>query len=710
MGLTAEASTVLFTSNWTSLETTTNVNDLGSGWYGSLSGISDGAAWVYGSNNGDYLCYAYTDLSNSEGHIYRYSFKYKSDSGSNTGNNASNIATWSGNDNQRTWQYFGVSTSPNDLGMTNTSTTYNVSIIVDNVLNKAVFFVDGVEKQTKNYYSHDSANAEISRGIDFRHGRGKTDYISNFTAYELTMPSITSESEITVGVGETLDLATVANANSVETFYSASGKATASYDSTTQKVSVTGVEEGDTVITLTAKGTDDYETTTKDITVHVGSAQNTTVTVKYLCGSEVVADEVAIDTLVGYTIDNIDYETSVIGDGCKYVFNSIDTSLPYTVEANGIITVNYDKKLPATSFVQNYKYGETVLKTETDSLTGLYADDTYDYHGYAYIEDSGHFYKSDSVGGTITLTAGVNTVNTAYTLDNDAVYFCEAEDATTSRHTTYGEYTGSDASGGTTWTATNHGNYTRFYPTIAESGMYTLTFGYCGNGRTDNIYVDTASNNWNYNGQSGEAPIDTVSGSSSGITTKSISNVYLSSGVHNIYAVVNYSLGTQLDYLLITKSDATAVSFEEQAAFVTTAGTTGTVRFNTKATPFNLDNATYRSHGFALVNLPTWTGSINTGDFSSTDTTRAKTTELTDSSTIDNFYYQITEITPAQANGVQFYAVPYIKYDSLADVQGAYSYFWGLPFTFTQDFDWTGDTVPNGTVQAGTVTNHTAVN
>lgn len=562
----AKAATEHYTSTWSTLTNgTVTVSDLGTGWSvqngksaNTTLTADNGVVSVYSgakNNNNGYLSFLVgkqADLSNK---IYRYSFDYKSNSGTKTGNNGSNIATCKA-DSVTNYSQFGSSINPNTIGATDTSTTYSLSVVVDNINKKAVYQVNGTDKYTDELTS-------ANTGIIFRPGRDKTDYISNVVVSELTIPTLSVDGEAAVSVGSNVEIPVEVENGTVTVASSKDSVATATYAD--NKITINGVESGVANITVTAKGTDDYETVSSNIVVTVGDVEAADVIVNYVDenGTVISSDTTTYAAMtVGKSITEISYDDVIYGENCKYV-KPVVTGLPLTVQSYdseteenpNVITVTYERKEPVTNLTINYVYNEKVVATKTKTITDGYADDKFEFVDVFYLTGTdGVVYKT----GKELYTTVANNANTTPTTDynrtatlgttltvpvtvaENAVYFVEGEDLGVGSTTFDSGRTYMTASGNAVSGIGNKNTSLNVY-TVPETAQYQIVIANYSRNRNSLLKLN-------------DETIATIGNSNNGYRGQySVINVNMLKDSVLSYAANGSSALTEVDYILIRK-------------------------------------------------------------------------------------------------------------------------------------------------------------
>lgn len=502
LAVTASAAENIYTSNWNALNGTITADQLTGNWAvanGSQANtaltaesgvitINSGTA----NNNNGYLGYLTGTTETAADKIYRFDFDYRTTSAEETntssGNLYSNIATCNANA-VGTYTVFGSDINIRDVEqISDNDTTYDLSVIIDNVNKKAVYQVNGITVS-------EDALSGVNTGIEFRPGRNKNDYISNFAVSQLTMPTLTVTTESqNVAVGSEIEIDAATNGNiSVS---SNSTNATASYED--GKIKVTGVNAGLATITVTATGSDPYETTSKSFDVTVGDVETANVIINYyITGTEDSVPEktnTSETQAVGSQIEESSInKNSVIDSGIRYAYKSITINgnegvFPYEIEssANVVINVYFDKQEAVNTLHVSYINGNAQeIGSQDISLSDKYVGDTVGYYAVAYVDGTdGKLYKYDSLPN---IDVGGNGVGTDWSYRTSVINSVEDGKATVTL--SYSEVTGilgyqlyeddtanadqaqARVSGGR---FNNNGSpYTIF--TVEESGTYTLT-------------------------------------------------------------------------------------------------------------------------------------------------------------------------------------------------------------------------------------------
>lgn len=153
---------------------------------------------------------------------------------------------------------------------------------------------------------------------------------------------------------------------------------------------------------------------------------------------------------------------------------------------DNIIVSHEAEKALAKDVVIQYKDGDSVIKTVTNELSGLFVGDDYSYYYPAYVQsDGGEWYKSVSTtySNSIELNTESVTVDVVYTPVNNTIYFAENEDLENN-----GDIKESSAlSSGKGARVLNAG--TEAF-TVEESGIYRITIpAYCRNTRNESVYA-----------------------------------------------------------------------------------------------------------------------------------------------------------------------------------------------------------------------------
>ncbi len=510
MPLMASAKSELYAADWSALSDTVAITDLGDGW--NLTGsnlnltVEDGVlnAASQANNNNNYLYYQSATIEAAAGKVYRYEFDFKTNTGNNTSNNSSQIATSKTNSGSH-YNDFGSSKHAADLGMTDTSKTYAVAIVIDNINKKAAYYAK--ESGAANYEQKSLADlSEVNNGIIYRTGRNRTDNISNFKVYELTMPTVSvknnDDSEIKDAKIETEAEATYKVTSSDANTVSAESDNTEVATATVADgvLTVKGVADGKATITVTAAGEDDYEKATQSFEVTVGSPKEVQVIVNYY-----ITDTTdAVPTLTQGTFTKIVDDTivaedltlaDVVQDDAKYVYNenaSNATALPYTVVGeNNVINVYFDKILKAGALTVNCKAGDTVIQTITPSVADKYTGDKFTYSYPAYIVKDNNIYKVDATayGKEVELKSETITEDVEYAVykENTVAAFIEGEDisgSTVMVNTGDNRLSGLNAKRG--WSKEQE------FFTAAEKGIYKVTLrGYSNNVNSDRTFEIT---------------------------------------------------------------------------------------------------------------------------------------------------------------------------------------------------------------------------
>jgi hypothetical protein len=146
--------------------------------------VADGKIQSYVQNkNGTYFGVHATTVDNAADKKITFGFDYQSNSGTNTGNAASEIGFVSYDKDDVTYNLvtdsgLGFVNVLNDWGMTNTNTVYSVTAVIDNLKN--TFTLTAVPQS-----GGDTITKTVDLTVDintiyFRTGRGKTDTVDNF--------------------------------------------------------------------------------------------------------------------------------------------------------------------------------------------------------------------------------------------------------------------------------------------------------------------------------------------------------------------------------------------------------------------------------------------------------------------------------------------------------------------------------------------------
>lgn len=362
LAVTADAATVVYESQWDSMDKTldaTTVTELGENWAfttdGSTLSVKSGIVGIEetNGNNKDYLRYSFGTVAQCTGKIYRCSFDYKSNSGTNTGNNGSSMSAWI-TDGFTNYSQMGGGTTPVSLGATDTSTTYKISAIVDNINMKIVYEVNGAEKTTTSLTS-------VGRGFLFRTGKKKTDSISNFKVEELTIPSLTvdtTEKTIAPNTSASYDVSSEYSDANFKAESSDSAIATASYNTETKKIDIKGVAVGKTEITVTVTGTDAYETKSViiPVTVKTDDTQAATISVKYVDYADTTKELKAATNVEGFV-------------GVEYVATDEQKAEFEYTDKNGIAYTAVLNTQSVTSVTPESENAELVLKFDLTEKT-----------------------------------------------------------------------------------------------------------------------------------------------------------------------------------------------------------------------------------------------------------------------------------------------------------------------------------------------------
>ncbi len=259
--------------------------------------------------------------------------------------------------------------------------------------------------------------------------------IDNIAFYSLTAPAFTlSETSKTVSVGGTETVSVTGITGDISVTSNNEAAATATYAD--GMVTITGVASGVAVITVTA--TNDGLTTTQTIDATVGSVSTTTVTINYKDngGNTIKASTTIDDAVVGsiLTASDITYDDVIYGTGYRYVNPTLDQTLPYTVEENGVINITYTAQAAVTSVKKIVKAGDSPVSSEDVAQDGKYVGDVIHFSYPIYINNNGTLYSKAANGSStysqsFTLTGTDQECVLAYTATdiNRVVYHSEGE-------------------------------------------------------------------------------------------------------------------------------------------------------------------------------------------------------------------------------------------------------------------------------------------
>ncbi|MCH5212007.1 MAG: hypothetical protein J1G06_03250, partial [Oscillospiraceae bacterium] len=205
------------------VEKGTNSYESGSlaGWFTNFGGddsnslqVKDGkiVSYVSATKNNTYFGKHVTTVAGAAEKMFKVTFDYTSTTGTATGNDASEIALLSYDDNDVTWAQaytngLGIAYVVSALGITNTEATYEVTIEVDNVARKAIITAtekdngEGIATMAAPVVTVYEFTEKVTNvnTVYFRTGRQKTDTIDNFTVAELdeapTVPTMAPATE-----------------------------------------------------------------------------------------------------------------------------------------------------------------------------------------------------------------------------------------------------------------------------------------------------------------------------------------------------------------------------------------------------------------------------------------------------------------------------------------------------------------------------------
>ncbi len=163
------------------------------GWFANVSNSGENTLQVTGgvltsnvsgSNNKVYFGKHVTTIADAADKKITIAFDYQSNSGTATGNNASEIGFIAYDGNDVTWSQAhngaGVSQVAADYGMTDTEATYEVTVVIDNTANTATLSAVSKGDETAEPVVTELAIGENDiNTFYFRTGRGKTDTIDN---------------------------------------------------------------------------------------------------------------------------------------------------------------------------------------------------------------------------------------------------------------------------------------------------------------------------------------------------------------------------------------------------------------------------------------------------------------------------------------------------------------------------------------------------
>ena len=260
--------------------------------------------------------------------------------------------------------------------------------------------------------------------------------IDNISFYSLTIPAFTLSSDdvsVSVGSNETVNITGITGSVSVSS--DNTSVATASYTDGT--ITINGVADGVAYITVT--GTNDGLEITQTISVTVGSVATTTITINYKdnSGNTIKESTTIEDVTVGSTLtaSDITFDEVLYGTGFRYVNPTLDQSLPYTVEEDGIINITYTAQAAVTNVKKIVKAGDTQLSSTDVAQEGKYVGDVIYFPFPAYINYNGTLYNKANNSGTyysqsFTLTANNQECVLGYSITDktNIVFFSEGEE------------------------------------------------------------------------------------------------------------------------------------------------------------------------------------------------------------------------------------------------------------------------------------------
>ena len=465
-----------------------------------------------------------------------------------------------------TQDYQGAITIAGESVGTYDGTSLTYDLFLNTVTHSATVIVKNGETTLKTITYETTATGINTMHLTFNKNNGAF-AIDNISLYSLTAPAFTLSSTSaapTVGGTATVDVTDLTGVISVKS--DDESKATVSYSEGV--ITITGVADGVANITVTA--TNDGLTTSQVIEATVGSVATTTVTVNYKSGSTSIADPLVIsDVTVGSTLtaSDITYNDVIYGSGVRYVNPTPDKTIPYTVEENGVININYTAQAAVTNVKKIVKAGDTQVSSTDVAQDGKYVGDVIYFSFPAYINYNGTLFTKANNSGTyysqpFTLTATDQECILSYMITDkiNVVYYAEGEDVMTSISTT-GNISTRSSNQAAGYSSTD------VVLTNLPAGTYKITGNFYKNNSTGDA-------TWKINAGETEIMSFTIASGNASNGSTSSSEFTLSSSA-NIIAVGGSTDKNAIDYVYIQKTGEVA-----------TIGETGWTSF---ASPYALD-------------------------------------------------------------------------------------------------------------------------
>ncbi len=248
--------------------------------------------------------------------------------------------------------------------------------------------------------------------------------IDNFTLATLDGPTVSfsSEDEVTsVGLNETITIAEITDAESIEVSSADEAVATVSEDGGV--VSVAGVSNGKTDISIVATSSDGV-VLRRTVTVAVGSVELVDVAVKYIdSNNNEIADGYIInDVLVGSEILPTDliFEEKIETSDYRYTTPEVESYTVLSGGANVIFVVYTEQAAAVSAITASYSTNEAKIADITVEIGGgYYIGDTYTFISNNYVTDAdGVIY---AVGNDYTEDAEATTLNNSATPVNSVL-------------------------------------------------------------------------------------------------------------------------------------------------------------------------------------------------------------------------------------------------------------------------------------------------